>query len=114
MDYDESVVLEALRAAWSAESSSLWTAENPARGHCGVTALVIQDHFGGAIRKTMLPEGPHFYNVIDGERHDFTTGQFSQLPAYDDTPSSREEAFSDTNEYQYAVLSDRFENVIPE
>jgi len=47
------------------EPSSLWTAENPARGQCGVTTLVIQKNcFGGKILKTT--DGASFYNEIDG------------------------------------------------
>jgi hypothetical protein len=32
----------ALSAAWSPETSSLWTSANPARGQCSVTVLVVQ------------------------------------------------------------------------
>ncbi|MQW89558.1 YunG family protein [Sinorhizobium saheli] len=36
---------EALMQAWSPASSGKYAAENPARGQCGVTALVVQDVF---------------------------------------------------------------------
>ncbi|WP_425502195.1 YunG family protein [Peteryoungia desertarenae] len=65
-----------LTKAWSRETSSLWSLGNPARGQCGVTSLVVQDVFGGLILKTPLPQGPHFYNSIDGRRFDFTADQF--------------------------------------
>lgn len=106
--FDEEVVLKWLRCAWSAESSSLYSEENPARGHCGVTALVVQDHFGGEIRKTPTEEGDHFYNYINGARHDLTVSQFNYVPTYLDIPVEREEAFADTNEEQYAALTKRF------
>jgi hypothetical protein len=35
-----------LMKVWSIESSSKWTPENPAKGQCGVTTLVVNDIFG--------------------------------------------------------------------
>lgn len=97
-----------LKKVWSIQSSSLYTPANPAKGQCGVTSLVIQDYLGGEILKTKLPGGWHFYNLISGERHDFTSSQFSETIMYEDLPSSREEAFLDTNEQQYAYLKEAF------
>ena len=105
---DEKVVKDILRKCWSCESSSLWTAENPARGQCGVTALVIQDCFGGEILKTLVDGKIHFYNKIDGLKYDFTADQFQSLPKYFDFLSSGEEALSDTNYNQYSYLLCRF------
>ncbi|MEO0361527.1 MAG: hypothetical protein AAF322_10465 [Pseudomonadota bacterium] len=95
----------ALEAAWSRRSSTLWTEETPARGQCGVSALVANDALGGEILKTRWGDIWHFYNRIDGERFDFTESQFDEPPAYLDLPSSREEAFGDTNAEQYGYLS---------
>ncbi|WP_243014071.1 YunG family protein [Brevibacillus borstelensis] len=89
---------------WSIESSSKWSSQNPANGQCGVTALVVNDLFGGEILKTKTPEGWHYYNKIDGIRCDFTESQFSEIPHYQDIPSNREEAFCDTNDKQYSYL----------
>lgn len=112
MEFDEATVRRALRSAWSAESSSLYTESNPARGHCGVTTLVVQDYFGGEIRKTLTDDGPHFYNVIDGQRRDLTVSQFDTPPQYLDRPSNRDEAFADTNSHQYETLAERFESAL--
>lgn len=98
---------QALSRCWSLNSSSRWTAENPALGQCGVTALVVHDLFGGEILKTSLGDGVwHFYNRIDGERHDFTASQFDTPLVYEDEPSHRDEAFGDTNAQQYGFLSE--------
>jgi hypothetical protein len=99
-----SVLSEILLKVWSIESSSKWTAENPAKGQCGVTALVVHDIFGGDILKTETPDGWHYYNRIDGIRCDFTESQFTEKLHYQDIPSNREEAFRDTNEKQYNYL----------
>ncbi|PCI88706.1 MAG: hypothetical protein COB24_01710 [Hyphomicrobiales bacterium] len=95
---------EALLNSWSLESSSLWTEENPAAGHCGATALVVNDIMGGDILKTRFEGLWHFYNRIDDKIVDFTKSQFSALPTYDNIISNRIEAFEDTNEAQYNFL----------
>lgn len=53
-------ITDALLQSWSLQSSSKWTKDNPAKGQCGVTALVVNDLFGGEIMKTKLPGGWHF------------------------------------------------------
>lgn len=102
--FHEEEIREVLRKSWSIHSSTKWTPANPAKGQCGVTALVIHDLFGGEIRKTRLSEGWHYYNEISGKRMDFTDSQFAEAIGYDDIPSSREEAFMDTNGEQYQYL----------
>lgn len=94
----------ALFRAWSIETSSLWAPDNPARGQCGVTSLVVQDLFGGEILKTRTPEGMHFYNRVNGARIDLTQSQFKVLPVYQDRPATRDEAFADTSLSQYLAL----------
>ncbi len=98
--------------SWSIESSSKWTIKNPAKGQCGVTALVINDLYGGEILKTDLEDGWHFYNEINGKRYDFTESQFLNSFEYMDVPSNREEAFADTNEKQYNYLKKRVKEKI--
>lgn len=98
-----------LRASWSPETSSQWLPDNPARGQCNVTCLVVQDLYGGDILKTELPNGWHFYNRIAGERHDFTASQFDAPPAYADVASTRQEALDGTAEECYLALKERVE-----
>ncbi|MEC1595813.1 hypothetical protein P9D75_19550 [Bacillus spizizenii] len=97
-----------LKQSWSRHTSSKWTEECPACGQCGVTALVIQDQFGGTIFKTKIGESWHFYNNINGVIYDFTSEQFQAPIEYQHIPSSREEAFLDTNEEQYQHLRSAF------
>jgi len=93
-------------------SSSLWTEQNRACGQCSVTAIVIQDQFSGEILKTPVDGRWRFYNRVDGKIYDLTMDQFQSLPDYLDLPSSREEAFADTNQAQYAYLYKRFDQVL--
>lgn len=99
-------IMKALSKSWSLESSSKWSKDNPAKGQCGVTTLVVNDLVGGEIRKTKLPDGWHFYNYIYGKRYDFTVSQFKEDIVYMDIPSNRNEAFADTNEKQYTYLKE--------
>jgi len=74
------------------------------RGQCGVTALVINDLFGGRIVKTLINDQWHYYNWINGQRFDFTRNQFDFEPDYRDLVSNRDEVFSDISEFQYKLL----------
>lgn len=105
--YTTDEIIDALFKAWSFQSSSKWSKDNPANGQCGVTALVVHDLLGGKINKTVLPSGWHFYNVVNGTRINFTSSQFSEEIFYMDISSNREEAFQDTNEDQYRYLKER-------
>ncbi|NMH68476.1 hypothetical protein HF072_06740 [Bacillus sp. RO3] len=44
-------VYQALRSSWSIHSSTKWRKDEPAKGQCGVTTLVVHDILGGEIRK---------------------------------------------------------------
>jgi hypothetical protein len=77
---EASALREALRCSWSASTSndaSHWSPENPAHGQCAVTALVVQDHLGGTLRRCDSPTGSHYFNVLpDSSVVDLTAEQF--------------------------------------
>lgn len=101
-----------LQAAWSAETASppeSWSADNPAKNHCSVTALIVQDHFGGDILTTKTVGGTHFYNLIDGTRWDLTVSQFAEPIPFDDNPSSRDAAMRDTTPEKYEAVTRRLQ-----
>jgi hypothetical protein len=117
LQFQGPLVRQLLLKCWSTQSSTKWTKENPAKGQCAVTALVIQDHFGGEIYKTRIDGIWHFYNRIGGFRYDFTAEQFDRFPIYDDILSTRGEAFTDATLEQYSCLSAAFNealNIIPQ
>jgi hypothetical protein len=100
---------------WSGDTSSptnSWSPSNPAQNHCSITALVVQDHFGGEILVTRTSGGTHFYNQIAGKKWDLTVSQFAEPVPYDDTPSSREAALADTSEQKYVLLTARLNQSI--
>ncbi len=100
-------IYDMLTKSWSIETSSKWTSENLAKGQCGVTALVVQDLYGGEIKKTKVGEVWHFYNLIDGRVFDFTETQFNEEVNYMGVKSNREEALADTNKKQYSILKEK-------
>ena len=78
-------VLKALQDSWSLESTEEqenWTQSNPSRGQCGISALIINDYFGGklVLWKVFLGEdqvGFHYSNELpDGTLFDSTGDQF--------------------------------------
>ncbi|WP_426025269.1 YunG family protein [Brevundimonas sp. TSRC1-1] len=93
-----------LKSAWSVETATTWTRDNPALGQCSVTALVVNDLLGGRILKTRVGPNYHFYNLIDDTRIDLTSSQFGGQIAYEDLPASRDDAFGDTTFKQYQAL----------
>ncbi|MFJ9682229.1 hypothetical protein ACIRP2_29890 [Streptomyces sp. NPDC101194] len=59
---------QAIRGAWGADTSTPehrpnWTADNPARDQCGVTALVVHDLLGGVLIRGEVH--------VNGERVDY-------------------------------------------
>ena len=101
-----------LRESWSIRTSSLWSEDDPARGQCGVTALVVNDHLGGEILRTPIGRTWHFYNRVGNRTLDLTAEQFETPIVYLDVVSSRDEAFADTDEDQYRELALRFAEAI--
>jgi hypothetical protein len=108
MQFERDRVAAALLASWSLATSGEWLRSNPARGQCNVTALLINENFGGEILKTPLPEGDHFYNRVNGERIDMTASQFDAPVRYLDIESDRSEALAGTSSAKYEALKAAF------
>ena len=104
--------LVALRRAWSIKTSPQWSPHDPARGPGPVTARVFYDCFGGEILKTPTGDDWHFYNRVAGRVCDFAAEQFSELPAYLNIPSSRDEALAGSAPERYHVLAGRISEAL--
>lgn len=74
------LIYEALRKSWSKETSypstqKDWSDKNPAFGQCAVTALVVQDYFGGEL--LYCKHYNHYWNRLpNGREIDLTRLQF--------------------------------------
>src|SRR5690606_36461792 len=78
-------LLEILRLCWDGDSAfgkEDWSVENPARGQCAVSSLVIQDYLGGEIVRFAVEfsgvKEKHFANVVAGVVIDATFSQFPE------------------------------------
>ena len=73
-----------LKRAWRAETSMApkdWSSDNPAVGQCAVTALIVQDLFGGGLLRGDIVGGTHYWNRLPGGREiDLTAEQFDTVP----------------------------------
>jgi hypothetical protein len=100
----------AIRASWgpdTAEEDDGWTPDNPARGQCDVTTLVVPDIFGGEILAAdVFRNGhrieAHMWNRLPGgmeldlTREQFTNGEVIGEPSVRQRPSR-----FDTNHPRY-------------
>lgn len=77
-------IIEALQNSWSADTSfdaSEWSPENPARGQCVVSSLVVQHYLGGDLRRFRVSapglKETHYCNVLEnGMVLDTTASQY--------------------------------------
>ena len=79
----------AIRDAWSDETCDVadlpnWTPENPSRGQCGATSLLVQDLMGGDLLEATVQhpngthQGYHYWNRLAGGLDvDLTAKQFA-------------------------------------
>jgi hypothetical protein len=113
---------EAIREAWSldtAEEDDGWTPENPSRGQCDITTLVVHDLLGGEILAADVHlEGErieaHMWNrlvsgiEVDLTRDQFRRGEVIAEPTVRQRPATFDPAHPRYHRYeQYLVLSDR-------
>lgn len=97
----------ALQTGWSKETSftpAEWTSQNPARGQCLVSTLVIQDYLGGDIRRYDIEADTfnevHYCNILpSGAVLDSTAGQYSSPVKLTITPITLKGHASARNRY---------------
>jgi hypothetical protein len=94
------VVYEALKRIETPESDSRLSSFIKTSGQDSLISLLIHDVFGGEILKTHKNKSWHFYNMIDGERVDFTkTGKPVEKNGFEDIPSNPDDIFFDQADY---------------
>lgn len=114
---------QAIRDAWSvdtAEEADGWTPENPSRGQCDITALVVHDLVGGEVLGADVYldgtriEGHMWNRLASGLDVDLTRDQFKRGEIIGEprvgkrTPAIADPAHPRYHRYEaYLVLSDR-------
>jgi len=101
-----------LQKSWSKETSYCpddWSNSNSALGQCAVSALVVNDYFGGDIvwADALLPTGQkisHYFNFIDGKVVDLTRSQFPEGSIIPEG-SEKKKDFSSTREFMLSNVN---------
>ena len=118
-------VTRALEASWCQDTcdpadQDAWSPENPSRGQCGSTALVLNDIYGGELLVAEVHlldgalQGYHYWNRLPGgEEVDLTRTQFSedevvQVPRALTRPPGQPRRCAE----QYTALRDRVFEVL--
>jgi hypothetical protein len=109
----------AISASWSLHTCDptdvpFWSADEPSRGQCAVTALVVHDLLGGRLLGAEVhhadgsPQGFHYWNRLSGvdvdlTRRQFKSGEVVQVPhLIERVPSAPWRAHD-----QYVIFRDR-------
>jgi hypothetical protein len=116
-----SIVTELLRSSWSREtcaprSARHWSQNNRAAGQCDVSALIIDDLFGGTImRAEIIGYGAHYYNHVSmGEGYyplNVTRSQFPlNVTIPPGSPVTRDELLNSARASE-ALIKERYERL---
>ncbi|NQU79323.1 hypothetical protein HQ545_06170 [Candidatus Woesearchaeota archaeon] len=88
-----------------------WSLKNPAYGQCHCSMLVVNDYFGGQIRKYKFDDGTaHFSNYIEGKEVDLTRIQFDKGEKFPEPEMIERKDTKNTPEY--LLLKERVERFI--
>ncbi len=113
---------DAIRASWgrdTADRDDEWAPENPSRGQCDVTSLVVQDIFGGELLAAgVFRDGErvesHMWNRLRGgieldlTRDQFTNGEVIGESSVRQRPSEFDREHPRYHRYEaYLVLASR-------
>ena len=99
------------KTAWSKDTcypplKEKWSEDCPELGQCAVTALVIQDNFGGEL--AFNKELNHYWNVLpNGKEIDLTRAQFPDVKEVTITKIAKREDFGEDVIRRYKLLKKR-------
>lgn len=100
-----------LEGAWCAATSAdpdHWNEHNPALGQCAVTALIVQDYFGGVLVRADNEGVGHYWNRVGGVEIDLTRSQFKTWAPSNEIEGDREYVLSSPEtKYRYELLTAR-------
>ncbi len=109
------IMRELLDGSWSRETARSGCAGTaPASGQCAVTALLVQDLFGGQICRMEVPgHGSHYFSRISDRSVDLTADQFDEEVGYPEGGEVERETVlrSPDTERRYRLLVDRFDEL---
>lgn len=122
---------EALRLSWPVDAKDRvwadWPPDNPARGQCEPSSLVVQDYYGGDIvRYRVTGDGineTHYFNVLDdGTVIDTTASQYKTAVTMRPEPVDLEKnnhksmrarcLADDETKERYTILKSRVQKIL--
>ena len=95
-----------------------WNNDNKHFGMSLITALIVNDYFGGNICKIYVAGISHYYNLIDNEIIDLTSKQFNFNIDYKHPTQTEVEVLEEGNDYlivqvhptsQYRIVDEQLE-----
>lgn len=108
--------IKAIEKSWGKDTAyrkdaPYWTPENPSRGQCAITALLVNEYYGGKIYSGVSDNGIyHYWNVINGEKIDLTEKQFEEKLVFNNIQEWDRESLFNTGDVlaRYTILKERF------
>ena len=94
-----------------------WNKDNPSLGQCAITALIVNDLYGGKIMRCMASSGSHYYNLVDSELVDLTVEQFlGEIPLYENGEERTREYLlsNEDTKIRYLLLNENLKEAIKE
>lgn len=111
---------QALEKSWSKETSADpegWSPQNAAFGQCAVTALIVNDFFGGKLVRVVAKnesenvDVSHYYNELaDGSIVDLTRSQFPHGTTFSE-PAYKEREHAEGRSIPGATTFERYTNL---
>lgn len=94
-----------------------WKETDATYGQSRITAMLVQDMFGGSIRKTYIDDEPHYFNEVDGKIIDLTSDhyeeQFIMIKYENSEEAAREDCDADADvTARYNLLQKRVDDYI--
>jgi hypothetical protein len=72
-------IVDAIESSWCDKTAGYHWENNPSKGQCAATALLVQDLYGGLLVRGALGNIPHYWNELpDGTVVDLTRQQFGE------------------------------------
>jgi hypothetical protein len=115
--YYRIIICDALRSIWESDHKPGLSLSKAVKGDNSIVSKLIYDIFGGEILKTHKKKGWYFYNMINGERIDFTgsgTEKSSNDNKFEDIPSTSAETSCYFDKIDYSTFFTRFVKIFEE
>lgn len=104
-------IVKAIESSWCDETAGHHWPDNPSKGQCAATALLVQDIYGGRLVRGAVGNISHYWNelpdgtVVDLTRQQFPEGTVPEFVCYRDREYVLGRGIYDTEE-RYEILRD--------